>query len=137
MSEVPLLEVQDLEVGYPISRGIVGALRRAEEQSVHAVDGISFSVSAGELVALVGESGCGKTTTAQTVMRLVEPSAGNVRFRGKDLAGLSQRALKPVRREMQIIFQDPVRVARPALPRAPDRRGAAGDPRPRQRPRRP
>jgi oligopeptide/dipeptide ABC transporter ATP-binding protein len=107
VSEVPLLEVQDLEVGYPISRGIVGALRRAEEQSVHAVDGISFSVSAGELVALVGESGCGKTTTAQTVMRLVEPSAGSVRFRGKDLAGLSQRALKPVRREMQIIFQDP------------------------------
>ena len=107
MSELPLLEVQDLEVGYPISRGIVGSLRRAEEQSVRAVDGISFSVSAGELVALVGESGCGKTTTAQTVMRLVEPSAGSVRFRGKDLAGLSQRALKPVRREMQIIFQDP------------------------------
>jgi len=107
VSEVPLLEVRDLEVGYPISRGIVGSLRRAEEQAVHAVDGISFSVSAGELVALVGESGCGKTTTAQTVMRLVEPSAGSVRFRGRDVAGLSQRALRPVRREMQIIFQDP------------------------------
>ena len=74
---------------------------------MHAVDGISFTVSAGELVALVGESGCGKTTTAQTVMRLVEPTAGSVRFRGRDLAGLSQRALRPVRREMQIIFQDP------------------------------
>jgi oligopeptide/dipeptide ABC transporter ATP-binding protein len=107
MTQAPLLEVEDLEVGYPISRGIVGSLRRAEEQSVHAVDGISFSVSAGELVALVGESGCGKTTTAQTVMRLVEPTAGSVRFRGRDVAGLSQRALKPIRREMQIIFQDP------------------------------
>jgi oligopeptide/dipeptide ABC transporter ATP-binding protein len=82
-------------------------LRRAEERVVRAVDGVSFSVAAGELVALVGESGCGKTTTAQTVMRLLEPTAGSVRFRGRDLAGLSQRALKPVRREMQIIFQDP------------------------------
>jgi oligopeptide/dipeptide ABC transporter ATP-binding protein len=107
MSEAPLLELQDLEVGYPISRGIVGTLRRAEEQAVRAVDGVSFSVSAGELVALVGESGCGKTTTAQTIMRLVDPTAGSVRFRGRDLAGLSQRALRPVRREMQIIFQDP------------------------------
>jgi peptide/nickel transport system ATP-binding protein len=103
----PLLEVSGLEVGYPISRGIVGTLRRSPEQAVQAVDGVSFTVGAGELVALVGESGCGKTTTAQTVMRLVEPSAGHVRFGGRDLSGLSQRALKPVRREMQIIFQDP------------------------------
>jgi peptide/nickel transport system ATP-binding protein len=107
MTDAPLLEVEGLEVGYPIPRGIVGTLRRAEEGAVHAVDGVSFSVSAGELVALVGESGCGKTTTAQTVMRLLEPTAGSVRFRGRDLAGLSQRALRPVRREMQIIFQDP------------------------------
>jgi oligopeptide/dipeptide ABC transporter ATP-binding protein len=107
VSEVPILEVSDLSVGYPISRGIVGALLRAEEQAVRAVAGVSFSVSAGELVALVGESGCGKTTTAQTVMRLVDPTSGSVRFRGRDLAGLSQRALRPVRREMQIIFQDP------------------------------
>ncbi|MDX6568836.1 MAG: hypothetical protein QOH15_1414 [Gaiellales bacterium] len=107
MTDAPLLEVDGLEVGYPVRRGIVGTLRRAEEGAVHAVDGVSFSVSAGELVALVGESGCGKTTTAQTVMRLVEPTAGRVRFRGRDLAGLSQRALKPVRREMQVIFQDP------------------------------
>ncbi|MDX6476298.1 MAG: hypothetical protein QOH95_1809 [Gaiellaceae bacterium] len=107
MTDAPLLEVERLEVAYPIARGIVGTLRRAEEGAVRAVDGISLSVSAGELVALVGESGCGKTTTAQTVMRLVEPTAGSVRFRGRDLAGLSQRALKPVRREMQIIFQDP------------------------------
>jgi oligopeptide/dipeptide ABC transporter ATP-binding protein len=107
VSDAPLLEVEGLEVGYPIARGIVGTLRRAEERAVQAVDGVSFSVSAGELVALVGESGCGKTTTAQTIMRLVDPTAGSVRFRGRDLAGLSQRALRPVRREMQIIFQDP------------------------------
>ena len=107
MSDAPLLEVQELEVAYPISRGIVGTLRRGEEQAVRAVDGVSFSVAAGELVALVGESGCGKTTTAHAIMRLVDPSAGSVRFRGRDLSGLSQRALRPVRREMQIIFQDP------------------------------
>jgi len=107
MSDPPLLEVDGLAVGYPISRGIVGALMRAEEQSVQAVAGVSFTVSAGELVALVGESGCGKTTTAQTIMRLVDPTTGSVRFRGRDLAGLSQRALRPVRRELQIIFQDP------------------------------
>jgi oligopeptide/dipeptide ABC transporter ATP-binding protein len=104
VSDAPLLDVEALEVGYPISRGIVGTLRRADERTVQAVDGVSFTVSAG---ALVGESGCGKTTTAQTIMRLVDPSAGRVRFRGRDLAGLSQRALRPVRREMQLIFQDP------------------------------
>jgi oligopeptide/dipeptide ABC transporter ATP-binding protein len=107
VSGAPLLEVEGLEVGYPIARGIVGTLTRAEEHVVQAVDGVSFSVSAGELVALVGESGCGKTTTAQTIVRLVDPTAGSVRFRGRDLAGLSQRALRPVRRELQIIFQDP------------------------------
>jgi ABC-type glutathione transport system ATPase component len=82
-----LLEVEDLVVRYPVPRGIVGTVKRAPSQSVHAVDGISFDLAAGEMVALVGESGCGKTSTAQAVMRLVDAEAGAIRFEGRDLTG--------------------------------------------------
>ena len=95
---------------------------------MRAVDGISLTVAAGELVALVGESGCGKTTTAQAVMRMLVPRSGSVEIAGQDIAPLSERALRPVRREAQIVFQDPVRIARPALPRARHRGRAARDP---------
>jgi oligopeptide/dipeptide ABC transporter ATP-binding protein len=103
----PLLAVEGLVTRYPVPRGIVGSLARRPKQRVHAVDGVSFTVGEGEMLALVGESGCGKTTTAQSVMRLVEPDAGTVRFRGQELTGLSNRALRPVRRQMQMIYQDP------------------------------
>jgi oligopeptide/dipeptide ABC transporter ATP-binding protein len=103
----PLLAVEGLVTRYPIPRGIVGSLARRPKQRVHAVDGVSFTVGEGEMLALVGESGCGKTTTAQSVMRLLEPDAGTVRFRGQELTGLSNRALRPVRRQMQMIYQDP------------------------------
>jgi oligopeptide/dipeptide ABC transporter ATP-binding protein len=103
----PLLTVEGLVTRYPVPRGIVGSLARRPKQRVHAVDGVSFTVGEGEMLALVGESGCGKTTTAQSVMRLVEPDAGTVRFRGQELTGLSNRALRPVRRQMQMIYQDP------------------------------
>src|SRR5580765_4783007 len=103
----PLLEVDDLVVAYPIARGVTGAVLRRPEQRVLAVDGISFSVDRGELVALVGESGCGKTTTAQTVLRLVEATSGRVSFDGRDITELPNRALRPLRRSMQIIYQDP------------------------------
>ena len=115
MTDAPLLEVQDLEVGYPISRGIVGTLRRAEERAVHAVDRVSFSVAGGELVALVGESGCGKTTIAQSVIRMIPAVSGSIRFRGREIAALSQRELRPLRREMQIIYQDPYESLDPRL----------------------
>ncbi|HST15408.1 MAG TPA: ABC transporter ATP-binding protein [Gaiellaceae bacterium] len=102
-----LLEVADLVVRYPIPRGIVGTVKRAPAQAVHAVDGISFGLAAGEMVALVGESGCGKTSTAQAVMRLVDPEAGSIRFEGRDLTGLGVRALRPLRRRIQMVYQDP------------------------------
>jgi len=103
----PLLAVEGLVTRYPVPRGIVGSLARRPKQHVHAVDGVSFTVAEGEMLALVGESGCGKTTTAQSVLRLVEPDAGTVRFRGRELTDLSNRALRPLRRQMQMIYQDP------------------------------
>ena len=109
MSEpaAPLLEVEDLVTRYPVPRGIIGTFAGRERQQVHAVEGISFTLREGEMLALVGESGCGKTTTAQTVMRLVQHDAGVIRFRGQDISTLSARSLRPLRREMQIIYQDP------------------------------
>ena len=103
----PLLQVQDLVAQYPIPRGAIGVLSRRPKQVVHAVDGVSFSLMEGEMLALVGESGCGKTTTAQTVMRLVDPAGGSVRFRGEDITTLRSRELRPLRRRMQLIYQDP------------------------------
>jgi len=104
---VPLLEVDGLVARYPIPRGLVGTLARRPHETVHAVEGVSFMLREGEMLALVGESGCGKTTTAQTLMRLVEPVSGSVRFRGEDISTLRARALRPLRRRMQIIYQDP------------------------------
>ena len=102
-----LLEIDDLVVRYPIPRGMFEALARQEAQAVHAVDGVTLALSAGELVALVGESGCGKTTLAQAVLRLVDPVSGAIRYEGRDITPLSARALRPLRREIQIVYQDP------------------------------
>jgi oligopeptide/dipeptide ABC transporter ATP-binding protein len=110
-----LLEVEGLEKGFAIKRGIVGSLRREPRRSVRAVDGISFGVRKGEMVALVGESGCGKTTTAQSVMYLQEPDAGIVRFDGEEIASLAARQLRPLRRRMQMIYQDPYESLDPRL----------------------
>jgi len=102
-----LLEVEGLVTRYAVPRGLLGTLRRREQLHVHAVEGVDFSVGAGEMLALVGESGCGKTTTAQTVMRMVDADEGRIAFRGQDISRLSHKQLRPLRREMQIIYQDP------------------------------
>jgi len=110
-----LLEVEDLAVQYPVARGIVGAVARKPRQVVRAVDGVSFSLARGELLALVGESGCGKTTTAQTVLRLVEPMRGRIAFEGGEITKLGQRDLRSLRRRMQIVYQDPYESLDPRL----------------------
>ena len=110
-----LLEVDDLVVRYPVPRGIVATVTRRAPESVHAVDGVSFSIGAGEMVALVGESGCGKTSTAQAVMRLVDADSGAIRFEGRDLTDVGHRALRPLRRRIQLIYQDPYESLDPRL----------------------
>jgi peptide/nickel transport system ATP-binding protein len=102
-----VLEVEDLVVRYPIHRGLVGTATRQPRRNVHAVEGVSLSLQRGEMLALVGESGCGKTTTAQAVLRLVDPVSGAIRFEGRDLVPLGSRELRPLRRRIQVVYQDP------------------------------
>jgi oligopeptide/dipeptide ABC transporter ATP-binding protein len=100
----PLIEVRDLVKEFPIKGSY---LVRRQLGAVHAVDGISFDVARGETFGIVGESGCGKSTTARLLLRLLEPTSGSVRFDGREIATLSSKEIKPLRREMQMIFQDP------------------------------
>ena len=102
--ETALLEVEHVKLLFPIKQGI---LIDRTIGHVHAVDDITFTLHEGETLGLVGESGCGKTTLSRTVMRLLEPTGGSVRFRGDDVTHASRKALMPLRREMQMVFQDP------------------------------
>jgi peptide/nickel transport system ATP-binding protein len=97
-SAEPILAVEDLHVVYEGRRG---------RAPVHAVDGVSFDVRPGEVLALVGESGCGKTSIARAILRLLDPSSGRIAFGGRDITRLSGHALRPIRADMQMIFQDP------------------------------
>ncbi len=99
----PLLEIADLVKHYPVRRGLL----RREVDQVRAVDGVSFTLRQGETLGLVGESGCGKSTLCRAALQLIEPTSGSVRFEGREIAGLSRREMRPLRREMQIVFQDP------------------------------
>jgi peptide/nickel transport system ATP-binding protein len=110
-STSPLLDVQNLEVHFPIKSGLFGRT----SGFVKAVDGISFNVKPGETLGLVGESGCGKTTTGRAILRLVEPTGGKVIFDGKDVRALGATDLKTLRRDFQIIFQDPYSSLNPRL----------------------
>jgi oligopeptide/dipeptide ABC transporter ATP-binding protein len=100
----PLVQVRGLEKHFPIRSGF---LVQRQVGAVRAVDGIDFDVLRGETLGIVGESGCGKSTTARLITRLLDPTAGSISWEGRDIAGLSRRELKPLRREMQMIFQDP------------------------------
>ncbi len=100
----PLLEVTDLVKHFPVKSGI---LIDREVDQVRAVDGISFSVARGQTLGLVGESGSGKSTACRAVLQLLKPTSGSVRFEGEEIAGLSRSQMRPLRRQMQMIFQDP------------------------------
>lgn len=99
----PLLDVRDLKMHFPIYKGIL----RRHTGNVRAVDGVSFSIAAGETLGLVGESGCGKSTVGRAILRLYEPTAGQVLLDGQDIARLSPEALRQTRPQMQMVFQDP------------------------------
>jgi peptide/nickel transport system ATP-binding protein/oligopeptide transport system ATP-binding protein len=108
-----LLDVRDLVMNFPVKGG--GLLRRTVGQ-VQAVSGVSFHVDAGETLGVVGESGCGKSTTGRAVLQLHDPTGGSVRFRGKELVGLGLKDMRDVRRELQIVFQDPYASLNPKMP---------------------
>jgi peptide/nickel transport system ATP-binding protein len=102
-----LLEVRELTHYYGRARSLGEIARREQGRDIRAVDGVSFSLERGEMLALVGESGCGKTTTAQTVLRLLAATSGSILFDGEDITSLAQRRLRPLRRRMQVVYQDP------------------------------
>jgi oligopeptide/dipeptide ABC transporter ATP-binding protein len=106
-----LLEVSDLVKHYPVRGGV---LRRVTG-TVHAVDGVSFTLGVGETLGLVGESGCGKSTVARSILRLVEPTGGSIRLNDRDITHLRKAEMRPVRRTMQIIFQDPFASLNPRM----------------------
>ncbi|MCO6415087.1 dipeptide ABC transporter ATP-binding protein [Siccirubricoccus sp. KC 17139] len=107
----PLVEVRDLRKHFPVRRGLFGT----GSGQVHAVDGISFAVAPGETLGLVGESGCGKSTAGRALLRLVQPSEGEIRFRGHDITRLNEPAMLPYRRSMQMIQQDPYASLNPRM----------------------
>jgi peptide/nickel transport system ATP-binding protein len=106
-----LLEVKDLKVHFPVRRGVL----RRTVGFVKAVDGVSFDLQEGRTLALVGESGCGKTTTGKAILQLIETTAGRVLFEGTDLSGKSRNELRPIRSAMQIVFQDPYASLNPRM----------------------
>ena len=99
----PVVELDRVTKHFPVKQGVFSRSRGR----VHAVENVSLTVNRGETLGIVGESGCGKSTTARLMLRLIDPTSGSIRFDGRDITGISSRGLRPLRREMQMIFQDP------------------------------
>ncbi|MEW2223458.1 ATP-binding cassette domain-containing protein, partial [Streptomyces sp. NPDC006990] len=108
----PILEVRDLAKHFPLTQGI---LFKRQIGAVKAVDGVSFDLHKGETLGIVGESGCGKSTVAKLITHLEQPTSGTIRYRGEDVTKLSGRALKAVRRNIQMVFQDPYTSLNPRM----------------------
>ncbi|MEA2451866.1 MAG: peptide/nickel transport system ATP-binding protein [Actinomycetota bacterium] len=106
-----ILEIEDLVKHFPIKSGLL----RKTVGHVHAVDGVTLSLKAGETLGIVGESGCGKTTLGRTIIRLTDPTAGSIKFKGVDITGYSRSQMREIRREMQIVFQDPYASLNPRM----------------------
>ena len=111
-AQQPLISIRDLKIHFPVTGR--GLLRRSS-QVVHAVDGVNLDINSGETLGLVGESGCGKTTLGRAILRLTEPTSGQILFRDQDLAHLSNRELRAHRRHLQIVFQDPYASLNPRM----------------------
>jgi peptide/nickel transport system ATP-binding protein/oligopeptide transport system ATP-binding protein len=107
----PLVEVRGLKKHFPIVKGVFSR----PAGTVHAVDGVSFHINPGETLGLVGESGCGKSTVGRTLLKLLEPTAGQILVRGEDITGLDGEAMQPYRRQMQMIYQDPYASLNPRM----------------------
>jgi len=111
----PLIRVVDLKKWFPVRMGFLTSLLRKEPLWVKAVDGVSFDIHRGEVLCLVGESGCGKTTTGRTILRLIEPTGGQVFFKGVNIFELNKEELRKLRQKMQMIFQDPYESLNPRM----------------------
>jgi oligopeptide/dipeptide ABC transporter ATP-binding protein len=111
----PLLDVRDLHVAFPVPRGVAGTLARRPRREARAVDGVSLQLRAGEMLALVGESGCGKSTTSLSILRLVTATSGSIHLSGEDITSASAGGLRRLRRRMQLIYQDPYQSLNPRL----------------------
>ncbi|MCH8843638.1 MAG: dipeptide ABC transporter ATP-binding protein [SAR324 cluster bacterium] len=107
----PVIEVEGLKTYFPVKKGVLSRT----VGYVRAVDGVTFAINEGETLGLVGESGCGKSTMGKTILKLIEPTAGKITLEGKDITALSRREMRPYRREMQIIFQDPYSSLNPRM----------------------